>query len=295
MIIDQETNFVYFSSKLLDNPKRPDYLEIYKVISEVLIRNGIGIGLLDGTKDIWCRDYMPIQTGRNDFIGFRYEPSYLNTQKWKEKRSIPTDVCRENGIIFSDHPEINIDGGNVVKWKNKVILTKRIFKENKVSRKEEKNKLVSDIENILQVKAILIQDYKQKDDPFGHADGYIRFINEDTVIVNNLDQEKPEYSSEIKKILKENNLDYKEIPWFLDDDPKNKVSAVGNYINYLEVGSLVVLPEYKGLDKYKECNERAYFVLREIFGKEKIIEQIEMTPIAKEGGVLNCISWNILK
>ena len=33
--------------------------------------------LLDGTRDVWLRDFMPVRTGSGQMISFRYEPSYL--------------------------------------------------------------------------------------------------------------------------------------------------------------------------------------------------------------------------
>ena len=34
--------------------------------------------LLNNTKDIWARDYMPVKTKSGKYVSFRYEPSYLD-------------------------------------------------------------------------------------------------------------------------------------------------------------------------------------------------------------------------
>ena len=34
--------------------------------------------LLNNTKDIWLRDFMPVKTKSGKYISFRYKPSYLD-------------------------------------------------------------------------------------------------------------------------------------------------------------------------------------------------------------------------
>ena len=34
--------------------------------------------LLNNTKDIWLRDFMPVKTKSGKYVSFRYEPSYLD-------------------------------------------------------------------------------------------------------------------------------------------------------------------------------------------------------------------------
>lgn len=43
----------------------------------VLHKSNVKYAFLKGTKDIWCRDYMPVQTESGKFIQFKYNPSYL--------------------------------------------------------------------------------------------------------------------------------------------------------------------------------------------------------------------------
>ena len=109
MIKGQQTNKVYFSSQLITR----GYESTYKRILSVLEKHGIKNGLLQGSNDIWCRDYMPIQLEKERFVQFRYEPSYL--KEYLELQSDTRAVCNENRINpkFS---KINLDSGNVVNW-----------------------------------------------------------------------------------------------------------------------------------------------------------------------------------
>ena len=39
--------------------------------------HNVPYALLDGTKDVWVRDFMPVRTRSGRMLSFRYEPSYL--------------------------------------------------------------------------------------------------------------------------------------------------------------------------------------------------------------------------
>ena len=69
------------------------------------------------------------------------------------------------------------------------------------------------------------------------------------------------------------------------EDPKHPDSAIGIYVNYLEVNDLIVVPEFG----FKEDKE-AVAVLQKAF-PDKQIETINYNDIALEGGLLNCTTW----
>lgn len=286
MITDQETNFVYFSRKLIEN----GFDKEYKQIISILDKYKIGHGLLEGTKDIWCRDYMPIQVAKNKFVQFKYEPWYLNdTEEHKKLKSDPKEVCRINNIkpIFS---KINLDGGNVIKWKDKVILTDRIYDENKGYGKD---KLRQELKDLFDTDIIIIPQINC--DMTGHADGLVRFYNSNTILVNELKNEYKYWQMGIKKSIKENNFSFTEVPWFEDKREgfkrKFKKSAIGLYINFLEAGNLIIIPKF---EVNGNRDTESYKLFKEKYPK-RIIEQVDINEIAKFGGLLNCITWNIRK
>jgi len=67
-----------------------------------------------------------------------------------------------------------------------------------------------------------------------------------------------------------------------------QISADGVYINYLHVGNLVVVPQFK----MKE-DKIALQTFNEIFGSKYSVVPFDAGWIAKYGGVLNCVSWTI--
>ncbi|WP_010662372.1 hypothetical protein [Marinilabilia salmonicolor] len=75
MINDENTNKLYLADTL---PAK--YPAFYKEFSELLEKCGMDHQLLNGTKDIWARDYMPIQVEKNRLVKFQYTPDYLSTK-----------------------------------------------------------------------------------------------------------------------------------------------------------------------------------------------------------------------
>jgi agmatine deiminase len=78
------------------------------------------------------------------------------------------------------------------------------------------------------------------------------------------------------------------LPYEPEDDP-TLVSAVGLYLNYLEMEQAVIVPVFN-----LPTDEKAMEILSEIFDHKKVVA-LECSELARKGGILNCISWNILK
>lgn len=280
--IENGTQIVYLSDLLATR-----YPETCKRLTDILNRHNVPFAFLKGTKDIWCRDYMPVQTPSGKLIQFRYDPSYLRDSRYSESRSDVKYVDKVNDInpTFSD---INLDGGNVVMCGNKAIITDRIFSENPNWTKET---LLTELAKLLECEIIIIPAYRPEYDFTGHADGMMRFVDCNTVLVNNLDQDFKYMKDAIIKALDKVNLKYINFPWFEHKIKGNNDHVIGIYLNYLEVGNLIVMPVF-GVP----CNRdaEAYAKLKEVF-PDKIIETIDYNDVALAGGILNCTSWIIRK
>lgn len=270
---------VYLSELLQEK-----YPETCDRLIQILKKHNVRYGFIKGTKDIWCRDYMPIQTESGKFIQFKYDPSYLKGNKeWEKSRSDVKEVCRVNGIDaqFSD---INIDGGNVLICDGRAIISNRIFSENpKMDQKE----IVNQLSKLLECEIIIIP--AENDDMTGHADGMVRFVNRNTIIGNKLADEYKYWRDDMQKVMEQYDLKYIDIPFFLPKDPKHPHSAIGIYVNYLEVDNLIVIPVF-GRDE----DMQAIDVIKQAF-PEKDIETIDYNDVAQEGGLLNCTTWVVRK
>lgn len=276
--IKNGTQIVYLSELLATR-----YPETCKRLTDILNRHNVPFAFLKGTKDIWCRDYMPVQTPSGKLIQFRYDPSYLRDSRDSESRSDVKYVDKVNDInpTFSD---INLDGGNVVMCGNKAIITDRIFSENPNWTKET---LLTELAKLLECEIIIIPAYRPEYDFTGHADGMMRFVDCNTVLVNNLDQDFKYMKDAIIKALDKVNLKYINFPWFEHKIKGNNDHVIGIYLNYLEVGNLIVMPVF-GVPGNRDAE--AYAKLKEVF-PNKIIETIDYNEIALTGGILNCTTW----
>ena len=122
----------------------------------------------------------------------------------------------------------------------------------------------------------------------GHADGMVRFVDHDTLLGNNRSDEYKYWKNGIEKVLKDYNLKYIDVPFFYSyKDSRHPYHAIGVYVNYLEVGNLIVLPVFE-VEGNKD--EESIAAFKKIF-PDKIIETINFNDVALEGGVLNCTTW----
>lgn len=264
----------YFSSLLKTNDT---YKSSADRLFAALNSQGISYQLLDNTRDIWLRDFMPVKTKSGKYISFRYEPSYL-----KDYPKLHTDFRKEiapslsfESFVSSD---INLDGGNIVfsPSRETAIISDRIFMEN---RNYSSAELVRELERLLEAQIIIIPSLRS--DMTGHADGMIRFVDENTA-VGNASRSLFGLEARIKVALRNHGIEVIDFPYF---NSKGN-SAVGCYLNFLETDQTVFLPAF-GVDMDSKAIETA----QNIFNKA--IVPININEIAEHGGVLNCISWEI--
>ncbi len=261
----------YFASLLQTNP-------IYQPAADRLLAAlysaGVEYRLLDGTHDIWLRDFMPVQIRDGSFVSFRYEPSYLENEP-ELRSNFKNDLSLQFpfSVVYSD---INLDGGNVVfsPSKEKAVISDRILKENPNYTQAQ---LIKTLKRQLKAQIILIPSLKN--DMTGHADGMIRFVDENTVIGNCVPS-KNGLERRIKAVLYDYKIDVIDFPYYSSSNN----SAIGCYLNFLETERYIFMPVFGN-----ELDGKAIASAKGIF--TKMIVPININEIAKEGGVLNCISW----
>jgi agmatine deiminase len=249
-------------------------------LAGILERAGIEYRLLAGTRDIWVRDFMPVQFARDDFVLFRYEPGYLCGY---EDLVTPDEVRRaavEGSRLRGS--DINLDGGNVVAARDKVILTEKVFGENAGRSRAE---LRRELERLFQAECVFIP--VEPGDKIGHADGVVRFIDDDRVVINDYSRTDSEYGERLIRALGRHHLHIDALPYSAVARPRRIGidSAVGNHVNFLRIGRLVVVPVYD-LPQDGEAVRR----LADYLAPSTVIP-LHVAALAEEGGVLNCVSW----
>lgn len=272
----KEEQTVYMSELL-----RERYPETCKHLLEILDRHQVSYSFLKGTKDIWCRDYMPVRLESGKLIQFRYEPSYLmEDSKYEAIRSDVQDVCKQNNIS-PQVSNINLDGGNVLICGGRAIISNRVFSENPEIDKES---LIKELSSLLECEIIIIPAIN--DDFTGHADGMVRFVDRNTILGNDRAKEYKYWRDGISEVLAQHHLNYIDVPFFEDKgDRKHKDSAIGVYVNFLELNNLIIAPVFN-----REMDKEAIDVLKKAF-PHKSIETIDYSDVALEGGLLNCTTW----
>ena len=274
---------VYMSELLKER-----HAETCNRLLQILDKYHVHYEWIKGAKDIWCRDYMPVLTESGKFIQFRYEPSYLRGEKeWEESRSDVKEICRINKIeaTFSD---INLDGGNVLICDGRAIISDRLFSENP---ERDKDSLINELTKLLECEIIIIPALKSQDEDLtGHADGMVRFVDRNTIIGNERRPNEYKYMKDgLQAAIDKFNLTYIDIPYFEEKDSKHPYSAIGIYVNYLELNDLIIVPIFNSKE-----DQVAVEIIKKAF-PNKHIETINYNDVAKEGGLLNCTTWVVNK
>lgn len=286
MISDHETKTVYFSA-LLKTDKR--FTHFCNNLTAILQKHKINYGFLENTNDIWCRDYMPVQVNADKYIEYRYDPDYLQSLKDRKSKSYP-DLIMTDLKIKTEKTDIIMDGGNVIKFGNKVIMTDKIIPEN--SPKYLKDKLLKKLEDMFEARIILIP-WNRKEDEYGHADGMVRFIDEHTVLIDSYltnEKESGHIGEKFRSILKKNHLEY--IPLHFTIPYNNQNEKNWGYVNFLQMKDLLLIPVF-GIEEDNEA-EAQFHQLFPSYSSKNQIETINANDIIKFGGVLNCVSWNVI-
>lgn len=307
-IQDEETNFVYISDKL-----KEFFPEFHDNLIEKFSEMDIKFGVLRGTKDIWCRDYMPIPMNDGSFVGYKFDPDYLKESFGKpeyteydpkyspigaqfrpwERVSSMTEIKESQKIGIPSkikNNDIILDGGNLVFCGDYVLLTNKVLDENKnMSKTEIEDKLHS----MFGLTPVFINWKQEGDDFYGHTDGMIRTLPSKA-------EEKPsllflyrtkKIASELRQSLKDNSVDDKiELkPIDFGKGGKGIEKWAWAYINFLQVGEEIIMPSFSSLKLPYEESVISQF--KNYFGDN--LKTIDMHDIACQGGALHCLTWNI--
>ncbi len=231
-----------------------------------------------GTRDIWCRDYMPVQLDRNRFVQFRYDPDYLKRSPGIRTRDgaglLDLPNCRRSSLVM--------DGGNVVRWLDAAVVTDKIYQEN---RGMERRRLRDRLRTLLELDRLVVIP-KEPGDLLGHADGMVRFVDDQTVLVNDYTTIDPTFEERLRRSL--SGFTLVSFPYCPTGEVINGMeSAEGVYINFLQINDVILLPAF-GL----RTDGKALSIVKQLFPGVRVLT-VRSNDLAREGGLLNCVTWNI--
>ena len=280
MITDRDTNRVYFS-------RRITWYKAWPGLKDALDDNRVDYALLDGTRDIWARDYMPVQVGADRFVRYIYDPDYL--QEDKDRITDWTLIPRLDLKWKVEATNLILDGGNIVKCRDFVIMTDKVFIENERLGLSH-DQVMDELKRLFGDVVIVPWNKEDKWDYCGHADGLVRQVEGNTVLLNNLcnHEESSKHRERILEVFRERGIEYIE----LDFGPGYHGVNDWAYLNFLRVGDIIFMPTIERPDVDGEALRQ----LSAIYGCKVV--PVPFLSVVKAngkygGGALNCVSWTV--
>ncbi len=237
-------------------------------------------------KDIWVRDFAPIQS-KSNYLKLKYNPTY-------DSQIDNEDIERSFLGFFKDF-EINnlelidlcLEGGNFIhNGKGTAIITDKIYQQNQQKNARQIEDL---IKNKLAIEKLVIVP-TEPDEPTGHIDGMMRWLDSERLLINNYQNLYPNtnFYEELNSCLARQLPDVARVilPYLpVDKKYEDWESAEGNYINYLRTKNRVYVPVFNN-----SLEPEIKQIYKQIFNNK--VSFIDSNAVAKYGGLLNCLSWN---
>ncbi len=254
----------------------------YQGLIEVLDRYGVPHSLLQGTKDIWCRDYMPLQMTPHEFVAFLYRPDYLlDSNEHETSITDGYEAAKANGIDYiHDERGIKLDGGNTVHVGGKVLLPREIFE---AYPRMPYAYLCRSLRMSLGAEPVFIP--WDTNEIYGHTDGIVRFIDGDSILMTNYAQWDARMAERFKKCLKPHFRQIKELKFNVRKPYKNNWA----YINWLQTDKVLILPKFNVPEDEQAFRQISKF-MPQYAGR---IEMVDATDLIRYEGCLNCASWTV--
>ena len=219
------------------------------------------------------RDFMPIQVRADRFVQFRYAPDYLS--RLPIYRADP-EPCTAPLNLPLTHSDILLDGGNVIRLANCILLSDRVLRDNPVYSPLQ---LVAELERLLETEVVIFPS-----DPYertGHADGMVRYVGGNRLLINHYADFDPALLRKLRCALSP-RFDLVELHFGTD----RFLDLSWAYLNFLHIGRLCFVPQL-GIT----TDALALRQIAEIIHLDVI--PVPARSVVKLGGGLNCISWTI--
>lgn len=253
------------------------YPRVWAGLEEALTAAAVPIAVLPETRDVWVRDYMPAVLPSGRLQQFHYAPDYLQTKRGQRSLTDVASICGLQGWqpALSD---IVLDGGNVIRCGNRVLLTDKVLRENPTVAPSQ---LVRELACQLEADSLVLLPTDPHDFT-GHADGMLYALDERTVLVNDYRREK--WWSTLQATLLNTGLHWEFLPY----NPYGNASyddATGCYCNFLQLPGLLLAPIF-GISE----DEGALRRLERLFPQHKVVP-VAAQQLAPSGGLLHCVMW----
>jgi len=271
---------------------------IYSRFKSIL---GDDLKVIQGAKNLWCRDYMPVSVGEN-YVKFHYKTDeYDRWPHLKVSGEYWNDFAE--GLIWKfgekEYPATNIvlDGGNVIFSPDMttVLMTEIVFLHNPGI---DNKALTQQLRELLCVERIVFLPIEPGDD-LGHADGIARFIDDKFVFVNDYSATFWDYEEILHKRLDAAGLTPVPFPNAFEQCPELDEAAFrakypnaddfnpgfGYYVNFLQHQNDIFVPSF-GIAK----DDSAACMLNGAFPRARV-HRVDCSDLSMLGGLCNCVTW----
>ena len=277
---DRNTNIVFLSKCL-----KKEFPSFFGRLTKLMDKMGIRWGLLEPTRDIWARDYMPVQLSEKEFVKYKYSPNYLRGDE--EHTTDCEEACKALGISYRE-TDLIIDGGNITPCGDYFVMTNKVFTENGKKKGDLQFKRLLEKELGREVIIIPWHQKGSSDDPktdvYGHSDGFVKWCGRNNVLMSNHRDTDAIEAAAIRRILESYGFEVTEMLFDVENPNPDWNWA---YINFLQVGNKIIMPSF-GIAEDRQALE----YVKNAF-PDCDVRQIRMRDIAEKGGALHCITWNI--
>ena len=254
---------------IISNLLIKNHTKIADTLRSILNKYDIKCEILE-TKDIWMRDFMPFLLDDGHLVSYDYDPDYLKDDRYSHLRTKVQPL--------KEHINLVLDGGNFVRIGGKAIMTDKIFIENP-------SKTKSEIIEIIKQKCALnelIIIPRQPYDMLGHSDGMVRWIDENSVLVNDFSNESKSFNDRLIRSLKKYSLNIKFMKY--GEGFFSKTRDWGAYLNFIKIKDILIVPIYGVNDDYVAIEQ-----IKKFYSGCKV-ETINLSEIIELGGALHCIT-----
>ena len=146
----------------------------------------------------------------------------------------------------------------------------------------ERKDLLSTLEDYLQVQIVIIP--WDRYEIFGHSDGMVQWIEGNRILMNNYINTDPSFRKKMLEALS---------PHFVVEELEYNTPRLNNlswaYLNFLRVKNTIFVP---GL--HTKEDQMSLEQIQQFYPDCKVIQVQGCEELARDGGALHCVTWNIL-
>lgn len=311
---------VFISSLLAEEPYSNLQTRVIQFGIKHALKDKCKVIEIEGTKDFWMRDYMPVQLAEDKFWYFTYNPDYLQGKSFLSTITNYQEIPNIKELIPNLFFDVNapksptiVDGGNIVKCDDFIIMTDKVFIEKgninpKVRNNSEKCEPISWAKLKRETGIDIVIIPRDPEDRYGHADGMVRYAGPNRILLRAAQNEEDKlFLDSVKETILRQKPGLKIIQFefdYISDNSKDIRKDNWCYINFLRVGNVIIMPI---LSHTEIKNNREIHI--DIPDDQLALEQLHMwfpeceilglemyhlvSNSSHGGGALNCLTWTI--